>query len=340
MTSEKSGSEHLVKTVLVAKGIAIILVVIGHYRPPGAPEYWATLRAGIYTFHMPLFFLLSGYLYHGLKKRSYRDHLKNKLHRLIIPFLSVALFFLAVKYLPNCYLKLENPITTASVINVFLDPWNSYIPMLWFVYTLLLIFMLYPALELCVKKPGHILLLSILIFLIPMPHLFCLDKLSENLPYFSLGVLLSYHVRLDRKQPLLASALILVASAMICYLPAHIATSCDSHRCLTLIKLATGMTGCLLCLLLSNKIQEYFPTSIALWLATVGVFSMSIYLFHTLFESSARVVFYQLMRADNHFEARALFAVASGVLMPMVLARYVLQRFYFTRKYLLGLGTQ
>ena len=41
------------KWVDIAKGIGIILVFLGHFNIPD------TLRAEIYTFHMPLFFFLS-----------------------------------------------------------------------------------------------------------------------------------------------------------------------------------------------------------------------------------------------------------------------------------------
>ena len=55
----------------LTKGIAILLVVIGHvfrgYTAAGLfPEYqtaFAYIDYTIYSFHMPLFFLLSGYLY-------------------------------------------------------------------------------------------------------------------------------------------------------------------------------------------------------------------------------------------------------------------------------------
>lgn len=39
----------------IAKAIAIILVVIGHYYPENAPGWYLALHSWIYTFHMPLF---------------------------------------------------------------------------------------------------------------------------------------------------------------------------------------------------------------------------------------------------------------------------------------------
>ncbi|KAA3144009.1 acyltransferase family protein, partial [Alistipes onderdonkii] len=47
----------------IAKAICIILVVIGHYNPDNAPEWYHTINLFIYTFHMPLFMFASGYVY-------------------------------------------------------------------------------------------------------------------------------------------------------------------------------------------------------------------------------------------------------------------------------------
>lgn len=45
----------------IAKGIGIILVVIGHYVPDDAPLWYTGLVRFIYYFHMPLFFIIAGY---------------------------------------------------------------------------------------------------------------------------------------------------------------------------------------------------------------------------------------------------------------------------------------
>lgn len=45
----------------VARGLVILLVLIGHSEPP------ALIKTGIYGFHMPFFFILSGYLFDSNK---------------------------------------------------------------------------------------------------------------------------------------------------------------------------------------------------------------------------------------------------------------------------------
>ena len=44
----------------IAKGIGIILVVVGHYIPAGAPKWYVDFIDFIYYFHMPLFFIVAG----------------------------------------------------------------------------------------------------------------------------------------------------------------------------------------------------------------------------------------------------------------------------------------
>ncbi|MBF1086300.1 acyltransferase family protein [Solobacterium sp.] len=107
--------------------IATIFVVIGHaaylkivtangginYILPSqlSPTYngfllssFRFLAIWVYTFHMPLFFFLSGAVL-GLKPIGQLfSFIKSKTHRLIIPYLLVALFFMfPIKYLGNFY---------------------------------------------------------------------------------------------------------------------------------------------------------------------------------------------------------------------------------------------
>lgn len=53
----------------ILKGIGIIFVIMGHM---GSPEYLGnSIVPYIYSFHMPLFFLCSGYLAYNKKEDSF-----------------------------------------------------------------------------------------------------------------------------------------------------------------------------------------------------------------------------------------------------------------------------
>lgn len=89
------------KKIDILKGIAIILVVIGHtIQFTKGPVYGGggffnnPLFSLIYTFHMPLFMLVSGYLfYESLNKYSMRELILKKFKSMIIPILCWNLSF-------------------------------------------------------------------------------------------------------------------------------------------------------------------------------------------------------------------------------------------------------
>lgn len=80
------------ETVDIIKGILIILVVVGHYQVP-FKEY-------IYWFHMPCFFMVSGFF---LKECKNMDEVKvfviSKFKRLMIPYISYLLVFGAILFI-------------------------------------------------------------------------------------------------------------------------------------------------------------------------------------------------------------------------------------------------
>lgn len=71
----------------VSKGIGVILLVIGHM--PSIPY---VIQNWIYSFHMPLFFFLSGYTFKI--KDSPKDNIKKMFRRLIVPYLIYDIIFL------------------------------------------------------------------------------------------------------------------------------------------------------------------------------------------------------------------------------------------------------
>lgn len=80
-------SEQLHKEYIdLIRGIGIILVVIGH---AGSP---AIVRKVIYSFHMPLFFILSGFLYNDTKwaQKGFAALVKNKAKAYVIPYFILA----------------------------------------------------------------------------------------------------------------------------------------------------------------------------------------------------------------------------------------------------------
>ena len=78
----------------VGKCIGIFLVVLGHCLPAGDP-----VKIMIYSFHVPFFFCLSGYIYNdSAEKGSFFLRVKNRFFRLIVPYAIYTLISLPVYF--------------------------------------------------------------------------------------------------------------------------------------------------------------------------------------------------------------------------------------------------
>ena len=74
-----------------AKGIGILLVVIAHI------NYTQQLLTIIYSFHMPLFFAISGLLFDSSKYQNFKDFLTRKIRTLICPY--ILFYVLSISYI-------------------------------------------------------------------------------------------------------------------------------------------------------------------------------------------------------------------------------------------------
>ena len=86
-----------------AKGIGIILVVLAH-------TFWGG-RTIIYTFHMPLFFFISGALYHRRESLTFIDSMKRRINSLLKPYI---LFSVISPFLQYTLMGINWPLAKVS----------------------------------------------------------------------------------------------------------------------------------------------------------------------------------------------------------------------------------
>ncbi|WP_422664997.1 acyltransferase family protein [Aneurinibacillus uraniidurans] len=112
----------------IAKGIAIILVVIGHSPATNG------IKTFIYGFHIPLFFFLSGFVFNPQKFSNSTEFFKNKIKTIVMPYL----IFSLIEYL--IYVLWENSIYNTNyyaysifkgILYASADTLKMY-PVLWF----------------------------------------------------------------------------------------------------------------------------------------------------------------------------------------------------------------
>ncbi|MFA5894318.1 MAG: acyltransferase family protein [Candidatus Shapirobacteria bacterium] len=118
------------KVIDVARGIAIILVIIGHSIQYSVPAFDSNLIFRyIYSVHMPLFMFISGYTLFFSRNRININFLIKKFNLLVVPFFS---WFIISFYLKNTYL-------TQSFITRLIQLLKSPDYGLWFLWVLFLI---------------------------------------------------------------------------------------------------------------------------------------------------------------------------------------------------------
>lgn len=132
--------------ISLIQSFAVILVVIGHslnFQAEAMPQWAILINNIIYSFHMPLFFVLSGFLLaYSLKKRekSFFDFVFNKIKRLIIPYIVIATCAYLLKII--FFNKFAYSPAEASIqfyLHSLLYPSENPNKYLWFLPTLFLI---------------------------------------------------------------------------------------------------------------------------------------------------------------------------------------------------------
>ncbi|MBS6411217.1 MAG: acyltransferase family protein, partial [Tannerella sp.] len=133
-------------TIDIAKGIAILLVVLGHLQNP--------INKYIYAFHMPLFFFLSGMF---VKEMSLKDTICQNGYRLLLPFIFYYLYAVLMKI---GRLFLSGKFTIESLWFTNIDSVFYNIGPIWFLLSLFYIFVLWSLLSKCSIRIRYINLLA------------------------------------------------------------------------------------------------------------------------------------------------------------------------------------
>lgn len=320
------------------KFAACILVVLGHFymsmiesKVLNENAVYHFLIQSVYTFHVPLFFVCSGFLYqksnrvHSIK--SWSQNVLDKLLNLGVPYFTFSAVTLVFKAVFSDYVNnQEGDFLTC----LFINPIAPY----WYLYALFFLFLLVP----CVssKKQANILLLAavaakilnILLYDccsgINMPYLF---SLTSRFIWFAIGIWLAvYEINFNTRSGKITAAVSLAAavilSAVFYYRPNYSET----------LKFIIGILFVLAVIIFSQTAKSHFLNRIS------GKFSeyfMPVYLLHTIFSAGIRAV---LLKLDiTNAIVHILFGITAGFLLPVLVYKIakrvpVLQFFFYPKK--------
>lgn len=127
------------KKILFLQCFGILLVVLGH-----SGKDIPFLTNWIYSFHMPLFIFISGYLLdytskNGIDKIDVFNFINKKVKRLLIPYFVISSLAYVPKYLLGKFALRPLDLTFSNYVHGFLYPWDNPIIFFWFLPTLFFI---------------------------------------------------------------------------------------------------------------------------------------------------------------------------------------------------------
>lgn len=307
-----------------AKGVGIVLVVYGHIA-------WGICNAGLqcdlpretlvnsvlYTFHMPLFFLLAGlFLKHSLAaQRGASGLIANKFNTVAYPYIVWSLLQGGVELLFGRY-KNSGAVTIEQILAF---PWEPRMQF-WFLYTLFWTFVVCGVAFAKVPARHHpwLLVAALAIYAAKghFQHITNLHDVARLLPFFVLGALFIDHT--DRfvrhsRAIFVVSLVTAVTLQWVFHAKMGLLDKSPEHPIKLPMALASVTAVMSLCVLLQRSGWR--------WLGLLGAASMFIYTMHTMIGVGLRTVLASGLHVQD-FWIHTLTATLLGLLIPTLIYRY------------------
>lgn len=323
----------------MAKGVTMLFVVLGHitngYLTAKQFREWKELICGvhywIYSFHMPLFMILSGYMFY----RAYcvkREQKKQRYHLQMLNIGMLYFIFGLLKWTSQTLLVqfVAIPVTLEDLLYLGISPLEE----LWYLYVMLFLYLIAYRLERIrisenIKLAG-VLCMSYLGTAMPWTHRFPLDRILYYLLYFYLGVFLAKKTEVSLKKgwPLYA----VVAALSAVWILRH-----GDIREVPALRIAAALSLSLLFLsiLMRERKESKTESRVHQVCCFLGRYSLEIYVLHCYVIAAGRAFLPKLGIRNLFVSVPILFVLA--ILLPlagaMILKKTGLHAMFFRPAY-------
>lgn len=325
------------QSIETLRGIAIISIVAFHVIGNGSRDglqfaddsFWQYINYSFKYLRLPLFSALSGFVYtlKPVERDCVVGFLKGKSRRILLPFISVS----SLQYLVNVFLpQVNNSVKLQDMWGIYFYPYAQF----WFLQALFIIFIIISILErLKITtdfKWWSLTLLCAVTMLVTLgpvcrTNLFKIRGCLYLFPFFLLGMgLQRFHSKVLRKPLPVMFLIIFMGGIVLQQLNWYGFVDLERQQ-YGLLSVVIGVSG--ISLLFHTRRSVTF-------LAKIGYFSYSIYLFHIFATAGSRIML-RLMGFENTI---LLFSsgVISGIGVPVII-EVVLLRSAVARRVFLGL---
>lgn len=316
------------RAIASLSGLGIILVVLGHsggVLPHVAKtivevdllyRYFMELKKWIYTFHMPLFFFISGFLffYSTLRKYNYKEIALRKFKRLIVPYLVISFIAYPVKVLLSQFALRPIHFSLNDIFRNIFIPWDNTIFFFWFLPTLFLVFLLSAIFLKEQKNSFYDLMLTIVatIFWFIFPHLntdgvlsfFNIGGALHNIIFFIMGFVFCKY-KIYKTKHINTLGLFSFVLSIVLF---------NNQNGLPLEDFILSVLGLIFCYWLCS-----FSWSECL--ARMGDFSYQIYLFSWFPQVVVRIILGQVFFINIWFSVLSSFIL--GLFIPIVITLFL-----------------
>lgn len=312
------------KELDLMKGIGILLVYLGHSFNLNSLEWnriFEYLYRTIYSFHMPLFFFISGLLSNTNKEINLEKFYKGKLKRLLVPYLFINLADFIPRFL---FPQLVNSEFSGVKEVLFYGTKIS-----WFVYTLFIIFMSFPFFyKYIFKQDKYYLFFIVLIYLnyfkiFDKIEIFSLNAVIIFYAYFYLGYIIK-PIYSEEIKPKVKSEKIILLILNIAFL--LLAYRYFEKNYITRIIFA--ILGILFVLNIALKIRE--NNTFYKFFDFLGINSLTFYLIEGFITVVYRVILLRIISIEKSY------LLVSTFFILRVLTAYIIVKFIIVKSSILS----
>lgn len=325
------------ETIDIAKGFAIILVVIGHFQSEYMPHGYDIMIDVIYMFHMPLFMFVSGFLYQATRRAiSYRKFIGGKFRRLMVPYFTVSVLVILLKIFMAGILPVDHPVTWLSFVEILYSPAAGFY--LWFIWALWWMMVIIPLFKTPMSRKLLLAVSAILFFISSqLPEIFCIDKFGEMLVFFAGGTVVADYMKqrgIESFSLIGQVVSVIVFAVMAWLLIAGVGDNVGTpgNAILTLV---VNIAGIAMCMTLAYWWRVKASRKLLDVSYSVAGASYIIYLLHTTFQGFAKGVLSKIHWFDYSPQlltawVGAMIIIGAGVIVPWWLATQVFNRWKIT----------
>jgi len=301
-----------------ARGIGIFLVVFGHVfiglmnasiiQTSGGNEF---VCGWIYSFHMPLFFFLSGMFVLRSARKPLTLFLNNKLRTIVYPYFVWSIIQSSIQVPLSSYTN--KAMDFSEIISIVYKPVMQF----WFLYVLFVMFVIFIMLHRLGTGAKGFFYVSVCCLILPslislgswgVPYQVC-----RYMIYFGLGAAASSRI-LTRPWPANRSVQGLVSFFCFAGLGMIVKLDWTEYGFGALIAATMGICGVVYLARVLERVES------AAFLKRWGRYSLEIFVAHTLAASGFRIVLQKLL----HINAPALHligGIACGIVIPLMVIK-------------------